>query len=261
MKILYWNIKQNENINYITELLSQELPDLFFLAEINKDILQESKKFNDIGYEFFENPGCERITILKKIKLTSNLGLQSRYYTSIEIPSVDLIVISVHLPSQMFQHMKALKEFIRDFRSTIDSEYGSSIESRILVIGDFNVNPFEEPMIDFDGFSASNSRRSRSIAKSINNNEKILYYNPTWQLYSRTDFPGTKYFRRPSGSSYDILEHHYLDQVVISQKLRDEIIKERIDVIEITETLSFFNKEKNIIEGSDHLPLLYEFYI
>ena len=113
-------------------------------------------------------------------------------------------------------------------------------------------------MIDFDGFVATNSTKARNKVTHLGKT-KSTYYNPTWQLYSRTHFPGTKYFRRPSGGSFDILEFHLLDQVVVSQYLKDATIFDRIDVIENTPKLSYFNRDLNSIEGSDHLPLLYEF--
>lgn len=261
MKCIYWNTKSINSIERILDILESEKPDLLFLSETSKDILISGEtEFNTIGYENFDNPGCKRVLIVKNRTLKCGLALQNKYFTTLNIPDIDTYIISIHLPSQMFHTFKALKAFIRDFRSTIDIEIGYSIEKRILVMGDFNVNPHEDPMIDFDGFLATNSINSR---KSIKNIDRVAspYYNPTWQLYNRKNFPGTKYYARPSGSSFDILEHHFLDQAVISMKLLEDIQEEKIDVIEKTAKFIFFNFEKNLIEGSDHLPLMFKFKI
>jgi exonuclease III len=156
--------------------------------------------------------------------------------------------------------MDALKSFIRTFRGEIDDEIGNSSKQDILIIGDFNVNPFEKPMIDFDGFSASNSKSHRKEVTHLRS-KKELYYNPTWTMYGKNNFPGTKYFRRPSASSFDILEHHYLDQVVLSYSLSQKLTSESINVLEFTTNKTFFDSTSNSILQSDHLPLIYEFKI
>lgn len=263
MKIIYWNTKKAEDLNRILELLIQESPNILFLAEVTPDLLtqkENEQKLKNAGYEYFENPGCERIQIISRIDLNINLSIQNKYYTSIKVDDISTYIISVHLPSQMFQHIDGLKKVIRNLRNTIDLSLGNSLEKRILFIGDFNVNPFEKPMIDFDGFAATNSINYRKkithLGESLN-----PYYNVTWRLYSREYFPGTKFFQRPSASSFDILEFHYLDQVIISHKLKEELMKDQISIIEKTENFSFFDIDKNRIEGSDHSPIMYEFKI
>jgi exonuclease III len=259
MKAIYWNTNNVDNFERICDILSDLKPDILFLSEIDPSVIQDNiKKIERIDFEYFENPGCNRVAIIKSKYFPLELSLQNNYYTVVREIKNDINIISLHLPSQMFQHLKALKEFIRDFRITIDNEIGSSIEKKVLIIGDFNVNPHEEPMIDFDGFLATNSTNSRSSITHLKK-QRTTYYNPTWKLYSRSQFPGTKAFSRPSGSSYDVIEHHFLDQVVISQKLLSCISDELIRVIEKTENFVFFDEEVNSIIGSDHLPLLYQF--
>lgn len=259
MKCIYWNTKSIQDVNRIADLLMQELPDFFFLSEINKHLLETNNdKFISLGYEYYLNPGCERVSIIKNLKTEAQLGIQNKYFTTVKAIDINTYIISLHLPSQLFQHMDSLKEYIRDLRLRIDIEIGPSDEKQILLIGDFNVNPYEKPMIDFDGFLATNSTKARRKIVHLGNTKNI-YYNPTWQLYSRKSFPGTKYFPRPSASSYDIIEYHFLDQVVISQLLSEKIHDEKIKVIESSSNYSFYNIENNSVEGSDHLPLSYQF--
>jgi len=194
MKCIYWNIHSIEDIKLIINILEQEKPDVFFISEINDDFINNNlHKLQEIKYEILDNPGCERVKIIKNISLQVRIDLQNKYYTTIFIEDINTYVVSIHLPSQMFQHMKALKEFIRDFRLDIDKEIGCSMEKRILVIGDFNVSSYEAPMIDFDGFITTNSIKSRPTITNLGK-KRISYYNPTWQLYSRKHFPWHKIF-------------------------------------------------------------------
>ncbi len=259
MKFIYWNSKKHNDISTILEILIQESPDILFLAETDESLV--TSHISDLklnNYEHFENPGCTRIVIIKKISLKLSLSRQDTYYSALKDHLNDVTIISVHLPSQMFQHIDALKSFIRDFRNEIDNEFGDSLDKNILLIGDFNINPYEKPMIDFDGFSASNSKNLRKEVVHLKA-KKSLYYNPTWTLYTKNHFPGTKYYRRPSGSAFDILEHHFLDQVIMSYSMSKKIAYESIDVLEKTKTKIFFNTTSNEVILSDHLPLIYEY--
>jgi len=258
MKIIYWNTNNISKINQIIDICSTERPDIFFLSEIDEELLtRNNPTLEDIGYKHILNPGSKRVKIIAKEGLKIDLGLQHKNYTSILMKEMNLNLISLHFPSQLYQHMDSLKGFIREFRDTIDEEFGSPLDERILIIGDFNVNPFEKPMLDFDGFSATNSISSRGKVKHLDK-ERTLYYNPTWQLYSNKNFPGTTHFRRPSSSSYDILEHHFLDQVIISIKLMNDIESELIKTIERTSNFVFKRESSNKIYESDHLPLFYQ---
>jgi exonuclease III len=258
MKIIYWNTNNISKINQIIDICSTERPDIFFLSEIDEKLLEDNNQyFNDINYEYFLNPGSERVKILKKLNLKIDLGLQHKYYSFISMKENNLNLISLHFPSQIYQPMESLKEFIRNFRNTIDNRIGSPLEERIILIGDFNVNPFEKPMLDFDGFSATNNISSKGEVRHLGQ-VRTLYYNPTWQLYSNKKFPGTMYYKRPSSSSYDILEHHLLDQVIISIKLLNEIKSEQIKTIERTSNFVFKRENSNKIYESDHLPLSYQ---
>jgi exonuclease III len=261
MTAIYWNTNKQNDFDRISDILSDVQPDVMFLSEINEDVIQaKQEKINVLNYEYFENPGCNRVKILKHQNFPLELHLQNNYFTIVRNSETDIYVVSLHFPSQMYQHLDSLKEFIRDFRTTLDLEIGSSSEKKVLIIGDFNVNPFEKPMIDFDGFLATNSSKSRTSVTHLTKN-RTTYYNPTWKLYSRNHFPGTKAFTRPSGASYDIIEHHFLDQVVISQQLRSTISEENISVIEKTKNFIFFDEKRNKVVGSDHLPLLYNIKI
>lgn len=258
MKFIYWNKKKIDAFNRIIDIVQKEKPSLFFLSEFNLEYFggKESKLLEQ-GYELYDNPGCKRVSILKRVGFEVELSLQNKYYTTVRIKKDNLYVVSLHLPSQMWQSMASLKEYLRDLRFALDEEIGSSADTKILLIGDFNVNPYESPMIDYDGFVSTNSTKAKHTI-SYNGKSRTTYYNPTWELYSRTNFPGTKQFSRPSASSYDVLEFHFLDQVVISQKLLMSIAEHKIDIIEETENYTFFNHVSNKIEGSDHLPITYK---
>jgi hypothetical protein len=261
LKLIYWNIKEKIKIDIIKDLLLSEQPQFLFLSEAGVTQIREIvDSIIDASYEYFETPGCNRVGIIKLSSVVTELMKQDSYYSMIKAfdKSGEINIVSLHLPSEMFQSMDALKSFLRRLRTDIGMQIGSSNEKEIILIGDFNVNPFESPMIGFDGFGASNGKNPRERITHLE--ETIFpYINPTWRLYSRENYPGTIKFNRPSGYSFDILEWHYLDQVIISKKLNDKIITDSIRVIESTSKYEYVDLVSGKINYSDHLALLYEF--
>ena len=258
MKIIYWNANKNTEIKLICEMLLENIPDILFLSEINESFLNSnSLALKSIGYKIYPNPGCERVKIIIAGNTIISLGLQNKFFTSV-LTQDGLYIISVHFPSQMYNHMDGQKYNLRNFRNNIDGIIGSSNTTPILIIGDMNVNPYEPAMVNYDGFMASNSLKSRETIKYIEEYRET-YYNPTWRLYTEPNFPGTKKFPRPSGSSFDIIEFHFLDQVVISNNLKNKIVIDELKLIKETTNFKLYNKRYNRIDYSDHLPLQYEF--
>ena len=102
MKCIYWNTKELSDLSSVLDILQHEIPDVFFLSETKEDIIVNNlKQLEALNYEYFLNPGCKRIIILKKKDLILNLGRQSTYYTTLKDNKNNVNIISVHLPSQM----------------------------------------------------------------------------------------------------------------------------------------------------------------
>lgn len=260
MKLLFWNTKSCKDFEIIKSILNNELPDILFLAEIDLETLTDNNvELLALGYSIFSNPGCDKIKIIKNKELRGiELSVQHNDYSALYIKKYDLYIISLHMPSQMAYSLDALKHNLSEFKFEFENSIGNSIEEKILLIGDFNVNPFESPIVNYDGLSATNTLNFNAI-KTHRNKKNHIYYNPTWKLYSQNEFPGTFIKKRPSNSVFDVIDHHFLDQVILSYKLKETLKSENIHVIKNTPEYSFCDIARNRILISDHLPLKYEF--
>lgn len=262
MKTIFWNTKNINDFKIVLSILKDESPDFLFLAEFNKDYFSSfNDDLNNLDYEHFLNPGCEKIIIIKKKKfLDIELSIQHNDYSALYIKALDIYIISLHMPSQMAYSLDALKYNLSEFKFEFENHIGNSEQKSILLIGDFNVNPFESPIINYDGLSATNTTNF-NVIKKHRGSENHIYYNPTWKLYSNNNFPGTFKKSRPSNSVFDVIDHHYLDQVILSHKLLKRIVKEDINTIIKTSEFDIFDITSNRIKHSDHLPIKYELEI
>ena len=260
MKVVFWNIK-TLNLDVVENLFITENADVFLFCE---DGALKKEEINHVvenkGYILIETPGCNRISAFCKKNYTIDLNIQNSFYTTFKISSSTektLYIVSLHLNSQMYNSIAELGHFLSRLRNEIELNIGTSLNKEILIMGDFNVNPFDNAIIGFNGFCATNSRKPPKYGKSIQE-KKELFVNPTWELYSRKNYPGTKKFPRPSATSFDIIDWHYLDQVIISQKLNDVITSEEIKILENISDYILIN-DYGKISFSDHLPISYEF--
>ena len=95
----------------------------------------------------------------------------------------DILVAAIHLPSKVNWEeadQAAESPFYSDWIKQAEKQVG---HQRTIVIGDFNMNPYEKGMVNASGFNAA---MSRSIAM---NRKRVLqglhypfFYNPMWSL-------------------------------------------------------------------------------
>lgn len=241
-------------------MIETEQPDLLYLAEYKQlDIEAFKTNLQSLNYQIIPNPGCNKILIISSRTVDDiNLTLQQNDYSGIYLKRTDINIIALHMPSQYSYDFDALKYNISEFKSDFEQYIGKSSNTNIILIGDFNVNPFEKPMVNYDGLAATNSVNFNS-KRTFRGKQKEVYYNPTWKLYAKTYFPGSFYRKRPSNSSFDVIEHHFLDQVVLSEKFLKKIKVDHIDLIEETKNYTIFDSSSYNINYSDHLPIKYEY--
>lgn len=130
-------------------------------------------------------------------------------------------MVGVHLPSLMAYSGQdqtlmtcRVAEEIR-----IHTEKYSNLP--LIIIGDFNMNPFHDALVGSEGFHALMDRRDvTKKTRIIQGTERRILYNPIWgALGDISDGPpGTYYYRDSKPISHF---WHAYDQVLISAELLD----------------------------------------
>lgn len=125
-----------------------------------------------------------------------------------------LIVAGVHLPSKLYSDPSDQAYWARRAvgnNHDVETQLG---HMRTLVIGDFNMNPFEEGMIAIDAFNAV---MEKGRARTPRERRGIIYhrfYNPMWsRLGDDNEGPPGTFFQQSGGSP--AIYWHTLDQVLL----------------------------------------------
>jgi hypothetical protein len=142
----------------------------------------------------------------------------------------------------------------------IDVEEQKVGHRRTILVGDFNMNPFETGFVSANGLNSVMSRQVASReTRTVQGREYQFFYNPMWGHFgdARSETAGS-YF-------YDAAEHVNYFWNVFDQVLLRPALAERFDPAELSivkEVGSFplvqTNGRPDHTNGSDHLPLVFE---
>ena len=260
MRVLFWNTQQNKEINQmLKELILENNVSIAVLAEYedNPNNLIFSLSEHGVVMHLCVTVGCDRLLILSSIDGVEP-SIQSAY-SSIQIVNKKDILCCVHLPSQIYSQSRGRREIaISQIVSDICALEDKLNTENVIVVGDFNINPFDSGLVHANLFHGlpvykEASRKSRTIDKQ----EFRMFYNPMWNFLGDFREPyGTYYY---GGSDIDNTYWHLYDQVIIRPALRERFLDSSLKIV--TEVQS-----KSLLDGkghpnkkiSDHLPIVFE---
>lgn len=128
-----------------------------------------------------------------------------------------------------------------------------------IVVGDFNMNPFDEGMISALGFNAvmcPNVAQKKS--RKVLGEQRKFYYNPMWHIMGNKESvcKETYYYSTSTKSYY----WYTYDQVLLRPELIKNFSIDKLNIINEINGMSLLTKSNipNKKEISDHLPLKFE---
>ena len=130
-------------------------------------------------------------------------------------------------------------------------------DKRTMVIGDYNMNPYDAQMLDFTGFNARLFRHQmRCPTRALHGETHDIFYNPMMLVYhdakSENQPRGTFFYHQVAPQWF------CFDQVLMKQPLVSCFNPDSLQIVSKigNEVLTNGNKPKKVI--SDHLPISFE---
>ncbi|MDM5358803.1 hypothetical protein [Peribacillus sp. ACCC06369] len=258
LNFLFWNLRKKNLHSPLAHLCRETEANIIIVNEFeNLDI---SALLHQLGETY-----SEVVTEHSRIKIFHNLGNDvsrisgNTYYTAVRIKreNLNLNVAGVHLQGQSYTNEKGRLALATRLRTAIADFESSEGHNNTVILGDFNMNPFESGMISAEGFHAIMCPITavNNVVRQVYEEDRMFFYNPMWHVYGNITYDtlGTYYYN----SGIENYLWHCFDQVILRPNL---VGKFNIDSLKI---LTKFNEEEDLLFNgvpnknvfSDHLPI------
>lgn len=271
MTFLFWNAGAKDHKETIARLALRHKADVLMLAEcpVEPGPMLLALNREETQYHFptpFDSSHGLTIYVrfdgafLKPVEDYDRMTIRS-----LEVPGVEpILLVLVHWPSKLHRsgaeqngHITEMANFIRE----IEDRRG---HRRTVLVGDLNVNPFEDGMIGAYGLHAVMTRgRALQRSRRVDKQERPFFYNPMWGRFGDTSDgpPGTYHH----GKGAIIPFWNIFDQVLLRPDLLTYFDANDLEVLTGVGEVSFLSRGREGIPDksrfSDHLPLLFRLSI
>ncbi len=271
LTFLFWNIGRRRIEKLIASAANERDVDILILAECEIPITTLLDSLNDGQKYKFQNcfSMSERLRVFTRFSaellhpVSEHIMHGINSYVSLyhfEPPiGDDILFAAVHLPSKLYQDES--DQFINGVRliSIIEEAEQKVGHARTLIVGDFNMNPFESGIAGADALHGVMDRRiAQKGSRNVKGDERKFFYNPMWNFFGDTSIgsPGTYYYNNTGQVNYF---WNLFDQVLVRPELLDSFCTEDVEIITRVDSMNLVDSQgipdKEI--SSDHLPILF----
>jgi len=266
INFLFWNIGKRVDAKRLAAVAHHWDVDVLMLAECNipdNHLVTALNKDNMRLYDFDIVTQCEKIKIFPRFQrsfIPAVLETPRLTVRHLSLPGqLSVLLMVVHFPSKVnWRNSSQANEASRLAEQLKEAEARQG-HNRSIVVGDLNMNPFEEGVVNAGGLHGV---MSRTIATKANRNvqgQSYPYlYNPMWNLLG--DYtpgpPGTFYYQNAEHTTYF---WNMYDQVLIRPSLIERFDPKDVSIVTDDGVNSLLDRngipDKNL--GSDHLPIFF----
>jgi hypothetical protein len=177
---------------------------------------------------------------------------------------IAIVLVMAHLPSPLYKDSQARRSRCVGFAQAIRDAEKAAGNDHTVVVGDLNVNPFDEAMLDVRGLNALADSRTvqrkdpRQFGK-VQREEFRIFYNPMWSHFGDAVQPPGTYYYDKSNPEVDPLWNTF-DQVLIRPGLLQRFRSKNLKILTTDGTVSLTRADgtPNGDVFSDHLPIWFK---
>jgi len=260
---MFWNLAGNPIQDLVSAACREHQVDVLIVAEAENidraDFLRCLNSGGEVGFsEFDPVPSTVRFFIRYPIESFQAVFDDGRVSIRNLRPPLgpSLLIAGAHLPSKLHREQQDQSYTVRMLRANINEAEQKVRHSNSIVIGDLNMNPFEEGMIAADGLHAAMTKEiAQGSPRIVQGKAWDYFYNPMWsRLGDESPGPAGTYYRR--GSSVVEYFWHTFDQVLIRPALVPYYRRDSVRVISRIGETSLMSQSGIERRISDHLPLV-----
>lgn len=262
---LFWNLNRKPLQEFIRTLVVEHNVDILILAEcsIEPGVLLRYLNRSLVEYYYAPSEKCNKIDIYLRFSrefIAPVYELERLTIQHLKLPgSIDILLAALHFPSKL--HWDDGSQALRcvELAKKIYFAEQEAGHSRTILVGDLNMNPFEDGVVSANGLHAVMSRDIAMKKPRVVQGERYpFFYNPMWSLFGDASSgpPGTFYY---SASTPKTFFWNMFDQVLIRPELLSSFSNNNLQILTSAKNTSLLTKSKrpNAKLASDHLPLLF----
>ena len=193
INVMFWNIDGKPNFErVICDVLRNENIDILLLAEAS-NVDDNQIEANSILRRISSPIQADQIGLTPRF-YSNNRGFRlSHYHTvqntkrlvlcNLEIPGEPIILLTgIHFPSKLEYDNTTQGDIANSYINWLNNAEG--INKRTIVFGDFNMNPFEEGLINSSGLHNTNNKEiALTKQRNFQGNSYDFFYNPMWNFF------------------------------------------------------------------------------
>jgi len=264
-KFLFWNVGRKPISAILRTLTTLEEVDVVILAELQDDPIALLAALNAETADLQYCPGiCPLLHFYTRFDHRFlKPAREARRYSirTLSMPArEELLIAAAHLPSRMQFGETDIGVECQLLAKEIGAEEDVQGHTRTLLIGDFNLNPFDDGIVLTTGFHASMSQEvARKGSRTVQGNRYRFFYNPMWSVMTDRDgnTAGTYYYDKAQHKNFF---WNTFDQVLLRPALLGGFRHDKLRVLTTIGTQCLVDAEgrPDTKIASDHLPLMLE---
>jgi endonuclease/exonuclease/phosphatase family metal-dependent hydrolase len=265
LKIGFWNVNKSPRaISLAAQWALEAGIDLLVLIECTEQPAFMLQKLNDNAPYFFYSPHFAltntNIHVFSRLResyskpVLEESGFLAR---DINLPLHESFTLAiVHLPSKLYYRDEDQNSYAHEIGMLINSLEKRRLHKRTVVIGDFNMDPFEPGMVASGAFHAVMDRHiAQRKTRTVKGHDHTFFYNPMWGYFGsngRGKANGTYFYPKAT----PVCQYwHIFDQVLIRPDLLDSFADSSLVIHTEIGGQSLLREEKIDSSVSDHLPV------
>ncbi len=260
MNLLFWNINRKPLSGEIKSLCDCYDVDVLILAENTMQDAELLPALNENNDRIFIAPNNQSKKISFYTRIHDFEPIHDDQWGSIRKLvhplGIEILLVAVHIQSKLY-----LTETEQSFISArivreIDRREQEQRHTRTVVIGDFNMNPFEAGLVCAEGFHGVMDKHiALKQYRTVSGEKKKYFYNPMWSKLGDDSegCAGTYYYNKSR-----IIDYFWntLDQVLLRPSLLTYFNQKNLKVIDKIGDIDLIKNGKISNKFSDHLPLM-----
>jgi hypothetical protein len=270
LNFLFWNLNRRILINHLVNLIVGHDLDFLFLAECHVPIGSLIERLSARGKSYYEVSGLPETLggisrfgpeHLRRQFDSPNLRLSVRRLVHPE--HLEILIVVAHLPSQLYNSRASMDMECVALSRIIRDEEGKAGHNRTLLVGDLNVNPFNDGVLGTHGLHAVMTKDLASRqGRTVKGMTYPFFYNPMWSHFGDGSDgpPGTYFYAR--GEAVESFWQMF-DQVLLRPELAAVFNPQELRILTEAGPLSLVSVSgrPDTNRSSDHLPVFFKINI